>query len=174
MKSGWWTPRSITLHVALVVVVPSFLLLGLWQLSRAVHGNVLSWAYTFEWPFFAAYATWMWWKLVHEEVTRCSAPPAAAAEAGTGRQRGLTTPPNGPAEGAPLAAAGVVAPGDTPAGEAAIAAQLGWNPYDDEADPQLAAYNRYLASLHTGEAAGDAVGDGGNAPAGERTGQRRR
>lgn len=33
---------------------------------RATGGNDLSWAYTFEWPFFAAYGVFMWWKLLHE------------------------------------------------------------------------------------------------------------
>ena len=41
--------------------------LGWWQLDRALSGNTLSWVYTFEWPFFAAYAIFMWWKLLHEE-----------------------------------------------------------------------------------------------------------
>ena len=27
----------------------------------------MSWVYTFEWPLFAAYATYMWWKLLHDE-----------------------------------------------------------------------------------------------------------
>ena len=41
--------------------------LGWWQLERALSGNTLSWVYTFEWPFFAAYAVFMWWRLLHEE-----------------------------------------------------------------------------------------------------------
>jgi hypothetical protein len=139
MNSGWWSRRAITLHVALVVAVPPFLTLGFWQLSRALHGNVLSWAYTFEWPFFAGYATWMWWKLVHEEVAERAEAKAAtaegeASEAADGREPAAVATPADPVP--PTAADGPVPP-------------LDWDPYD-ESDPELAAYNRYLASLHTG------------------------
>ncbi len=70
----WWSRRAIGLHVALVVSVPGFFVLGWWQLHRALSGNELSWVYTFEWPFFAAYAVWMWWKLVHEEAAPACQP----------------------------------------------------------------------------------------------------
>ncbi len=49
------------------MVVPTFLALGWWQLDRALSGNSLSWAYVFEWPIFAGYAIYMWWKLTHDE-----------------------------------------------------------------------------------------------------------
>jgi hypothetical protein len=53
--------------VALIVFVPACAALTWWQVSRALDGNTLSWVYTFEWPIFAAYATYMWWKLVHDD-----------------------------------------------------------------------------------------------------------
>jgi hypothetical protein len=69
------------------VVVPAFALLCWWQVRRATSGNELSWAYVFEWPLFALYAVYMWWRLVHEPVSERSvaagdetAPAAAAAE----------------------------------------------------------------------------------------------
>jgi hypothetical protein len=52
----------------LLVVVPTFLALCDWQVHRALAGNGLSWAYVFEWPFFAGYAVFVWWKLVHETL----------------------------------------------------------------------------------------------------------
>ena len=55
------------LHLTAFVVVPGCLALGWWQLHRALSGNTLSWAYTFEWPFFACYGVYMWWRLVHEQ-----------------------------------------------------------------------------------------------------------
>jgi hypothetical protein len=67
VRSIWWSRRAIGLHVAVVVSVPGFFVLGWWQLHRALSGNDLSWVYTFEWPFFAIYAIYMWWKLLHEE-----------------------------------------------------------------------------------------------------------
>jgi hypothetical protein len=57
----------MSVHLALVIFVPGFLALGWWQLQRALDGNGLSWAYTFEWPFFAAYAVVLWWRIVHDE-----------------------------------------------------------------------------------------------------------
>lgn len=67
MRSIWWTRRAVGLHVTIIVLFPTFLLLGWWQLHRALSGNGLSWAYTFEWPFFACYSVVLWWKLVHEQ-----------------------------------------------------------------------------------------------------------
>ena len=77
-----------------------------WQLHRALDGNTLSWAYTFEWPFFAGFAGVVWWQLLHDD------PEKAAA-----RRR---------------------------AGAAETPAPPQW---DDGGDPEVAAYNRYLAEL---------------------------
>lgn len=49
------------------MLVPAFIALGDWQLHRALGGNGLSWAYTVEWPLFAGYAIFLWWKLLHED-----------------------------------------------------------------------------------------------------------
>jgi hypothetical protein len=49
----WFSRRAIALHVVIIVVVPTFLGLCAWQVDRALSGNGLSWAYVFEWPFFA-------------------------------------------------------------------------------------------------------------------------
>ena len=67
VSSRWFSGRAIGLHTTVLVVVSACLALGWWQLERALSGNALSWVYTFEWPFFAAYAVYMWWKLLHEE-----------------------------------------------------------------------------------------------------------
>ena len=52
-KKVWFSRRAIKLHVVILIVVPAFLALCLWQISRALGGNSLSWAYVFEWPLFA-------------------------------------------------------------------------------------------------------------------------
>jgi hypothetical protein len=64
---AWFSRRAVLLHLTALVVVPGCLCLGWWQLHRALSGNTLSWAYTVEWPFFAAYGVYMWWRLVHEQ-----------------------------------------------------------------------------------------------------------
>jgi hypothetical protein len=68
VRTRWWSRRAIGLHVVLLAVVPTFFALCDWQVHRALSGNELSWAYVFEWPFFAGYAVFVWWKLVHETL----------------------------------------------------------------------------------------------------------
>jgi DNA-binding transcriptional regulator of glucitol operon len=78
----WLSPRALRLHAVILIVVPGFMALCLWQLSRALGGNTLSWAYVFEWPLFAGYAIYMWWRLVHEAPEGTPPPDAAARAAG--------------------------------------------------------------------------------------------
>ena len=117
-KKVWFSRRAVKLHVVILIVVPAFMALCLWQVSRALGGNSLSWAYVFEWPIFAAYAIYMWWRFVHEAAQDESPGDTAAAD------------PGGPtAAGAPNAA---------PAPE---------TPEERREDADLAAYNDYLAQL---------------------------
>src|ERR1035441_1463669 len=80
------TPRCIGLHVTLLVVLPVFAWLTWWQLDRALNGNTLSWAYTFEWPLFAGYACYRWWQLIHDGPTDRSRP--TPPDAGTAADEG--------------------------------------------------------------------------------------
>ena len=115
----WFSRRAVRLHAVILVVVPAFLALCLWQLSRALGGNELSWAFVFEWPLFAAYAVYMWWRFVHE------------------RPEGAATTVDGTADaGARLH--------DDPAAAAHRAGEAGRRA--DE-DAELLAYNEYLAQL---------------------------
>jgi hypothetical protein len=72
----WFSRRAIGLHVLIIVVVPTFVALCVWQVRRALGGNDLSWAYVFEWPFFAGYAIYMWWRFLHEDPPGDAMPPA--------------------------------------------------------------------------------------------------
>jgi hypothetical protein len=63
----WLSRRALGLHAVILVIVPTFIGLCLWQVQRALGGNSLSWAYVFEWPFFAGYAVYMRWRFVHED-----------------------------------------------------------------------------------------------------------
>ena len=78
VASRWFSARAVRLHVALAIVVPACVALCVWQVDRALSGNDLSWAYVFEWPFFAGYAVYMWWRLVHEQLETDGAHPVAA------------------------------------------------------------------------------------------------
>jgi hypothetical protein len=58
----------------IVIIVPAFAGLCAWQVDRALSGNQLSWAYVFEWPFFAGYAIYMWWRFIHEATPENAKP----------------------------------------------------------------------------------------------------
>ena len=117
-KKVWLSRRAIKLHVVILIVVPAFLALCLWQVSRAVGGNTLSWAYVFEWPLFAAYAVYMWWRFVHEAAEDTPPPATAGADAG-GSNGSAPSPTTAPEETA----------------------------QEKEEDKEMAAYNDYLAQL---------------------------
>src|SRR5215469_1934406 len=115
-------PRWLGWTAFVIAATIGMLWLGDWQLHRALAGNALSWAYTFEWPLFAIFAVVFWAKTIRDEVH----PPAEAGPAdAVGLPGGIPVPPPGGAR--PPGSAG-----DSGEGE------------DDE---ELAAYNAYLARL---------------------------
>jgi hypothetical protein len=69
------SPKWLAWHLFIVAAVAGMSWLCDWQLHRALAGNTLSWAYTVEWPFFAALAVVFWGKTIRDEVH----PPAPAA-----------------------------------------------------------------------------------------------
>jgi len=111
------TPRWIARHLLVLGLVTAFLALGWWQYRRAAAGNMLSYAYAVEWPVFAGFVVALWVR----EVRR----PGPVAEP--------APPPVQPSEPGYVPFAAVVAR-PTPVAP-------------DDSDPELAAYNRYLAWL---------------------------
>jgi len=77
-KNVWFSRRALKLHAVILILVPAFMALCIWQVTRALGGNSLSWAYVFEWPIFAGYAVYMWWRLVHEAAD--GTPPLSSAD----------------------------------------------------------------------------------------------
>jgi len=61
-------PRWLAWHVSVVLTTAGMIWLGNWQLHRALSGNALSWAYTFEWPLFAIFAVYFWVKSLRDEL----------------------------------------------------------------------------------------------------------
>jgi DNA-binding transcriptional regulator of glucitol operon len=90
-KRVWLSPRALKLHAVILIVVPAFAALCVWQIYRAVDGNSLSWAYVFEWPLFAGYAIYMWWRFVHEKPE-----PADAASSENRHTDAARQPPANP------------------------------------------------------------------------------
>jgi DNA-binding transcriptional regulator of glucitol operon len=61
-------PKWLCWHAFAVVAFIGMMWLGSWQFHRAVSGNELSWAYTFEWPLFAIFGVYFWVRTVREEL----------------------------------------------------------------------------------------------------------
>ena len=129
------TPRWLAWHAFTVAAVWGMLWLGDWQFHRAESGNALSWAYTFEWPVFAAFGIVFWAKTIIDEGKPGQAAPADGGEA---------EPAAGSA--AEAASAGLPARRHVPSGSAAGAA--GDEDEDDGDNTELDEYNAYLARLH--------------------------
>jgi hypothetical protein len=119
-------PKWLAWHAFTVAAVAGMLWLGLWQFRRAESGNALSWAYTFEWPIFAAFGIVFWAKTILDEAKQKGA-------AAGGEQDGET---------AARATAGLPGlPGRRHRADAAA------DEADEAADVELDEYNAYLAKL---------------------------
>jgi DNA-binding transcriptional regulator of glucitol operon len=116
----------VLVHLGALVLVAGFLALGWWQITRAASGNLLSYGYAFEWPAFAAFVVWVWVSEMRKALRQPPPEPSEAAEA-------RATPEVSPAVATP--------PADPPRPRR----RRNETAYDDSDDPQLAAYNHYLA-----------------------------
>ncbi|WP_205864106.1 hypothetical protein [Planosporangium mesophilum] len=114
----------------MLVLVSVCLAAGWWQIDRARGGNTLSFGYALEWPLFAAFIVFVWYKEVRAEL-----------------RKGEPEPDPEPTEAVPadLAALPGYIPFDAtvPARATPARPQLG----ADDGDPDLVAYNRYLEWL---------------------------
>jgi hypothetical protein len=79
--------RNLYTHLTALVVVPGCVALCWWQVTRALSGNSLSWAYVFEWPIFGGYAVFMWWKGAEEDEELASYNRYLAALHDSGRRK---------------------------------------------------------------------------------------
>jgi hypothetical protein len=128
------SPPWLAGHVLTAVLVLGFLALGWWQIDRATGGNTLSWGYAFEWPLFAGFVLFVWTREVRRVWRGSHAPPAEpprepteAAADPSGYRRPVLTARRSRVNGAdPNARTGT----------------------EVTDDPQLAAYNTYLAWLN--------------------------
>ncbi len=119
------SPRWLAWHAFAVGAAWGMLWLGDWQFRRAVGGNALSWAYTFEWPIFTIFGVVFWAKTIVDEW----------------RQQGAEL-------------RGPLAPGRSSGPQLPAGAHTAVVADEDACDePELAAYNAYLARLNSRPAA---------------------
>jgi DNA-binding transcriptional regulator of glucitol operon len=108
----------VLVHLTVLVLVAGFLALGWWQVNRAAEGNLLSYGYAVEWPVFAAFVVVVWVVEMRKAV----------------RAVGIGQEPVDPS-----------VPDEVPSKPSRKRNEMA---YDDSEDPQLAAYNHYLAWLN--------------------------
>jgi hypothetical protein len=114
-------PRWLGWHVLMVVSFWGMLWLGDWQLHRALAGNGLSWAYTFEWPLFAGFAVVFWAKTIKDEFR-------IKRDGSQGTLAGASDSDDLPVSVRPV--------------------QVSVGTAEDDEDEELSAYNAYLARLN--------------------------
>ncbi len=68
--------------------------LGDWQLRRAIAGNSLSWAYTFEWPLFAVMGAVFWARTIRDELRIRAGSATGSTESAVGGAESAGTGPH--------------------------------------------------------------------------------
>jgi hypothetical protein len=121
----WWTRRAVVAHAVILVWVPGCAVACWWQVRIGLSGDALGWVYSVMWPCFALFGTVFWWHFVHDDpdtVGRRGLRRLQQATAGNGARQGDLDAHEPDARELALAAA-------------------------EAEDPELAAYNDYLAAL---------------------------
>jgi hypothetical protein len=141
------------MHATLLILLPLFAWLTWWQLGRALAGNSLSWAYTFEWPLFAGYAVYVWWQLIHDQttaVTRRVLPASSKTAAGDGGGDADHREPGWALSGGRQKNVAIAA--NSAVHSEAQAHRERFAEQTPEEAARLADYNRYLAALNEADA----------------------
>ena len=107
---------------ALVVWIPGCAVACWWQVGVGRSGDALGWVYAVMWPSFAAFGTVFWWHFVHDD-------PDSLGRRGLRRLQRASADASGARPGSREGTC------DDTIRRA------------EEADPELAAYNAYLAAL---------------------------
>lgn len=115
------TPRWLAFTALVIVATVAFCWLGWWQWERyrEVGGSLQNLAYTVQWPVFAAFGVYLWWRMLRDSARGEPEPDPEAVEA----------------------AALIEAERERRVGNAVVLAR------DARIDDELMAYNRYLAAL---------------------------
>ena len=128
-------PRWLGWHLFVFAAFWGMLWLGDWQYRRAMDGNGLSWAYTFEWPLFAVFGVVFWARTIRDEFHLRRGGVTEAELVARAMAQTMATLPKG----------AMLPKGALPDG---VVVRLMEQPDDEADDPELASYNAYLAKLN--------------------------
>lgn len=135
------SPRWIMWHLLTIGAMVTCALLAAWQWRRAGSsmGSALNVGYGLQWPVFALFFGYMWWRMLAMELRRIRGElPAHPWDA---------EPEPEPVVAEPVTVAAVAA-GPSPFGPRPVRTQpVPAQSVRDEDDPERAAYNRMLAAL---------------------------
>jgi hypothetical protein len=149
------SPRWILWHLLAILAVAVCVVAAIWQWDRAgsALGSALNVGYGIQWPIFAVFFAYMWWRFLRLELLEHREDAAAEGPepAETVEPPAVVVAPTGTPE--PPRADDVDAPlpwDDTPFTRSPLAAPT---PVTDAEAPGLAEYNRMLAGLAARDAA---------------------
>ncbi|MGP4020465.1 hypothetical protein [Saccharopolyspora sp. 5N708] len=130
------TPRWLLLHVLFVVATVATGFLAVWQWDRAheAGGSFQNLGYALQWPLFGVFTIFLWIRLMRMDVHRHEDETEPETTAGT--------------VSGDAVAAQVSDEPTTPARRTRPLVPPPAPPVDAEDDPELAAYNQYLAELN--------------------------
>ncbi len=139
-------PRWLALHAVVLASAVTMVLLGRWQwhVAHVRHGDVQNYAYAFQWWAFTVFALLMWLRVLRDAVPRTLAAPAATGE---GPAAEVAIPEaTGPEATGPEAT--VSEPAASEPQTVAYRRYVMPRARPDTDDPELGAYNDYLANLN--------------------------
>jgi DNA-binding transcriptional regulator of glucitol operon len=155
------SPRWIVWHVLTLGAMTTCGFLAAWQWGRAgsAMGSALNVGYGLQWPVFAVFFGYMWWRFLRMELAELKAPADAeapeapeAAEVVESTETPGSTGITAAAEAEPVEPAAAPGPEEpSPFGPRPASARV--PRVSDEDDPELAEYNRMLAALAARDAA---------------------
>ncbi|GAA4886090.1 hypothetical protein [Saccharopolyspora cebuensis] len=135
MKRSLLTPRWLLLHALFVVAFIATCFLAVWQWERAhdAGGSFQNLGYALQWPLFGVFTLFLWVRMA-----RMTLHDEAEAAAGQAEDTAGQEPAEEPERAARAGRPRPLVPPQAP-------------PVDPDEDPELAAYNRYLAELNEAE-----------------------
>lgn len=136
------TPRWMAWHVLTLGAMIACGFLAAWQWHRAgsAMGSALNVGYGVQWPVFAVFFGFMWWRFLRLETRRLSGLDAD--------EQAPVPTESGPVQEVREPSPSVPAPTPVDDGPSPFGVRRGAVPsVDEDESPQLAAYNRMLARL---------------------------